>query len=263
MARFVPTPCPQEIARMSQRPSIVAGDEQSLLFSADGLRRIAESPLYDWMMQRGVMLWFLLFASMLGVGLANTAAGIDLAHPARLAWAQLGELLSRFFAVLFYLLAGWLSLVRAPALAKAPGLRPRLTALAAVTVLFALPLLPRLLDPPTWLLFLSAGLAFAGNVLALVALNRLGTSFSVMSEARKVVTDGPYRVVRHPIYLAEEIAIIGIFLPYWSWLAALLLVAHLALQLLRLGNEERVLAATLPDYADYARRTPRLVPGLW
>jgi protein-S-isoprenylcysteine O-methyltransferase Ste14 len=248
---------------MSQRPSIVAGDEPGLPLLGALPRSSAVAPLHDWLIQRGVMLWFLLLAILLGVGLVRSAGGLDLAHPSRLAWPEIGEVLARFFAVLFYLLAGWLSLVRAPAPAKAPGLQPRLTALAAATLLLALPFLPRLAAPPSWLLFLSAGLAFAGNGLALFVLNRLGTSFSVMSEARRLVTDGPYRILRHPLYLSEEIAIIGIFLLYWSWAAVLLLLGHLAVQLLRLSNEERVLEAAFPEYADYARRTARLIPGLW
>ena len=222
---------------------------------------IAGVALYDWLLHRAVTAWFLLLAATLGVGVFSGAA--RLVHSDALSWAAVGDLLSRFFTLLFFALAAWLTLVRSPPLAKARGLRPRITALLAVTLVFAVPLLPRLQEPPTALLFLSAGLALAGNALSLVALNRLGTSFSIMSEARRLVTDGPYRIVRHPLYLTEEIAIIGIFLPYWSWPAALLFSAHLAIQLLRLRNEERVLRATFPDYADYASRTARLIPGIW
>jgi protein-S-isoprenylcysteine O-methyltransferase Ste14 len=243
MARFH---CGAGDRNMAERPSTLAG-----------------AALYDWLLQRAVALWFLGLAATLGIGLAGTAAKLNLTHPGTIAWAAVGDMLSRLFTLLFFALAAWLSLVRAPAVAKARGLQPRLTALLAVTLVFALPLLPRLPTPPTWLLFLSAGLALLGNALALAALNRLGTSFSIMSEARRLVTDGPYRFVRHPLYLTEEIAIVGIFLPYWSWAAGLLFLVHLAVQLTRLHNEERLLRETFPDYADYARRTARLIPGIW
>ncbi len=246
---------------MAERPSTLAGDDAGLF--GERPRPGAAGPLYDWLLQRAVALWFLGLATTLGIGLAATAGKLDLTHPGTIAWAAVGDMLSRFFTLLFFALAAWLSLVRAPAVAKARGLQPRLTALLSVTLVFALPLLPRLPAPPTWLLFLSAGLALLGNALALAVLNRLGTSFSVMSEARRLVTDGPYRFVRHPLYLTEEIAIVGIFLPYWSWAAGLLFVVHLAVQLARLRNEEQVLRETFPDYRDYARRTACLIPGVW
>jgi len=129
--------------------------------------------------------------------------------------------------------------------------------------LFALPCLPPLADPPTWLLFLSAGLAFLGNGLAVLVLRWLGRSFSIMSEARKLVTSGPYRFVRHPLYVTEELAIFGIFLPYWTWIGATFFFLHLVVQLVRLNNEEKVLRAAFPEYADYALRTAQLVPRVW
>jgi len=215
---------------------------------------------YEWLTHRAVTLWFLLLALNLAFGIANATRKLD---PAALSLADVADLLSRFFTMVFFVNAAWLTLVRSPPLAKAKGFLPRLTALLAVMLLFALPFLPRLDPAPTWLLFLSAGLAFLGNGLALIVLGQLGRSFSIMSEARQLVTDGPYRIVRHPLYLTEEIAIIGICLPYWGWPMALLFLVHLAAQLVRLGNEERVLSDTFADYADYARRTARLIPGIW
>jgi protein-S-isoprenylcysteine O-methyltransferase Ste14 len=47
---------------------------------------------------------------------------------------------------------------------------------------------------------LSAGLIVVGHLLAVYALAWLGRSFSIMAEARRLVTDGPYAVVRHPLY---------------------------------------------------------------
>lgn len=249
---------------MSERPDAVAGDDPALpLRAGRPWRRRADPALCDRLLHLAIAAWFLLLATGVGFGLAGAAARLDVARPGGLAWAAVGDLLSRLFTLLFFALAAWLTLVRSPPRAKARGLAPRLTALLAVTLLFGLAFLPRLADPPAALLFLSAGLALAGNALALIALKRLGTSFSVMSEARRLVTDGPYRIVRHPLYLTEEIAVVGILLPYWSAAALLLFLAHLAVQLLRLGNEERVLRAAFPDYADYARRTARLIPGVW
>ena len=247
---------------MSEIPPAIMDETAPII--GDRLRRgLQGMTVPEWAMHRAVTLWFLLLAANLALGLLNSASRLDLAAPGTLTPADIADMLSRLFTLGFFVIAAWLTLVRSPPVAKAPGLWPRLTALLSVTLLFALPFLPRLDPAPTSLLFLSAGLAFLGNGLALLVLSRLGRSFSVMSEARQLVTAGPYRLVRHPLYLTEEIAIIGIFLPYWSWQAALLFLTHLAVQLLRLNNEERVLRATFADYADYARRTARLIPGLW
>jgi protein-S-isoprenylcysteine O-methyltransferase Ste14 len=247
---------------MSERPPAVLSEPAP--FFGDRLwRELRGTAIYEWAVHRVVTLWFLLLAINLAAGLIKSAETFDFAAPGAATAATLADMLSRFFTLGFFVIAAWLTLVRSEPLAKARGLMPRLTALLAVTLLFALPFLPRLDPAPTWLLFLSAALGFVGNALALLVLNRLGRSFSIMSEARGLVTGGPYRIVRHPLYLTEEIAIVGIFLPYWGWPAAALYLAHLSLQLVRLGNEERVLSETFPDYADYARRTARLVPGVW
>lgn len=246
---------------MSQNPPAAA--EPAAVFAGGRVwRELPASAIYEWVAHRAVALWFLLLAITLAIGLVDGARGLD-PVAGGISHAEIADLLSRFFTMAFFVTAAWLSLVRSRPVAKARGLLPRATALAAVTLLFVLPLLPRLDPAPTSLLFLSAGLAFIGNALALVVLNRLGRSFSVMSEARRLVTGGPYRIVRHPLYLTEEIAILGIFLPYWSWQALLLFLTHLAVQLLRLRNEERVLREAFADYADYARRTACLIPGIW
>ena len=103
-------------------------------------------------------------------------------------------------------------------------------------------------------------LIISGTIGAIVAASGLGGSFSLMPEARKLVTTGPYAVVRHPLYLAEMIGILGLVLQFqqpWS-----LLVGAMAfgLQYWRTVFEERVLLRAYPDYATYRARTWRFLP---
>ena len=77
------------------------------------------------------------------------------------------------------------------------------------------------------------------------------------------MTDGPYAIVRHPLYLVEEIAILGIFLQYRSWPAALVMLVHFTLQVERMRHEEQVLTEAFPEYTAYARRTSRIIPGIY
>jgi len=122
--------------------------------------------------------------------------------------------------------------------------------------------LPRI-DLPPELGALSTGLILCGNAFAIAVLFRLGRSFSVMAEARGLVTGGIYRHIRHPLYLAEEIAAVGCAIQFFSLWALLLLCVQLGFQLRRMTNEERVLEHRFPEYARYRQTTARLIPRIY
>ena len=84
-----------------------------------------------------------------------------------------------------------------------------------------------------------------------------------MPEARRLVTSGLYGVMRHPLYLAEELATLGILLQFLSVWALLLCAAHIAFQLRRMHNEEMLLAQAFTEYEAYRTRTARLLPGVY
>lgn len=151
---------------------------------------------------------------------------------------------------------------------QARGLVPRVTALLNAVVLPAAMVFPAGLGwvPST----ASTGVAVTGLILvgvghlvAAIVLGFLGRSFSIFPEARKLVTHGPYAVVRHPLYAAELFAVAGIAMQHWSWWVALMVVAQLGVLLGRMHFEEQVLGAEFPEYAAYRARTKRLIPGVW
>jgi protein-S-isoprenylcysteine O-methyltransferase Ste14 len=110
---------------------------------------------------------------------------------------------------------------------------------------------------------LSVALLLTGNILGIVAVLDLGRSLSIMPEARKLVTTGFYTRIRHPLYLAEEIALVGIAVQFRSLEAAAVLCLHFYCQIRRMDWEEDILTAVFPEYAEYERRSYRLVPGLY
>jgi protein-S-isoprenylcysteine O-methyltransferase Ste14 len=169
----------------------------------------------------------------------------------------------------FVVLVLALFVVRRRASQKAAGLWPRAAALAGS---FFFPAALQALE--RWkviapaedarLALAGAALVVSGYALALVALAYLGRSFSINAEARRLVTTGPYALVRHPLYLAETLAAAGMALGYASAPAFGALAVHAALQIQRARYEERVLAEAFPAEVEaYRERTPMFVPGLW
>lgn len=105
----------------------------------------------------------------------------------------------------------------------------------------------------------SAILVAIGASYALVSLAYLRASFSILPEARELVTNGPFALSRHPVYLGEAIAAIGVFLPL-AGVRSLALIPYLACQAIRIRWEEKVLEGEFPEYASYASRVPRYLP---
>jgi protein-S-isoprenylcysteine O-methyltransferase Ste14 len=82
--------------------------------------------------------------------------------------------------------------------------------------------------------------------------------------AQRVITFGPYRVIRHPGYTGAIAIFIAIPLALASWWGLLPAAFSIALLVVRTSWEDRLLKAELSGYAEYARRTRyRLLPGFW
>ncbi len=93
-----------------------------------------------------------------------------------------------------------------------------------------------------------------GAVLSLWPLWYLRRSFSLEPEARNLVTTGPYRLARHPIYTVYLLINAGILLRHLTVPFALVLAVWFVTLLLRIRYEEGVLSAAFPEYPEYRRR---------
>jgi protein-S-isoprenylcysteine O-methyltransferase Ste14 len=103
-----------------------------------------------------------------------------------------------------------------------------------------------------------ATLGLAYSVWGLAYLRR---SFSIIPEARRLVTGGPYRFSRHPVYLGEIVTAIGVNLATAGWPGALAVGYFIVAEVLRMRWEEKVLARAFPDqYPAYAARVSRFFP---
>src|SRR5713101_629089 len=140
----------------------------------------------------------------------------------------------------------------------------RLLTLAFFSILFAMNLVPSPARSESLVVLTASNLCLAvGMTEAIYALAYLRHRFSIVPEARGLVTSGPYRLVRHPIYLGEILAGFGLVLPTIIGLPAIVFVVFVAAEVVRTYYEERVLRRTYPEYAAYAAGTRRLIPFLF
>ncbi|HSO93017.1 MAG TPA: isoprenylcysteine carboxylmethyltransferase family protein, partial [Candidatus Dormibacteraeota bacterium] len=113
------------------------------------------------------------------------------------------------------------------------------------------------------------GLVLVADILATIGLAYsvwglayLRRSFSIIPEARRLVTGGPYALSRHPVYLGEVVAAIGVNLATSGWPGALAVAYFIGCELLRIRWEEGVLGRAFPnDYPAYATGVPRYLPN--
>lgn len=194
-------------------------------------------------------MWFMLLA--LGVAF-NIGSSADKPWPSLLSSVCLGT---------FYVLLALLTMTRSPAKAQADGVLPRIAAFVGTympwTIAFfgktdqALPNLA------------STACVLIGMIMMLITIRHLGRSFSLVPQARNVVQTGPYRWIKHPLYLAEEIAVLGVVLRNPTPLTAVLLVLHIGVQVCRILYEEDLLRRNCPEYSSYEASRWRVVPYVW
>lgn len=151
-------------------------------------------------------------------------------------------------------------LLRRPARSRLSGLKPQLAGYGGT---FLLPLFMAVAAhwKPQWLKMTAGSnltvVAFfvwaAGTVLAFVTLWHLRESFSVTPQARHPVFSGPYRVARHPMYLAYVLQYGAIVVTHTSLPFLLVFLLWLGLVLARIHYEEKVLVAVFPNYGIYRR----------
>jgi protein-S-isoprenylcysteine O-methyltransferase Ste14 len=120
---------------------------------------------------------------------------------------------------------------------------------------------------PSWVFYAGIAVMLIGIVIRQWSIAILGRYFSGVigtQEGQKVVESGPYQFIRHPSYTGAMLIEVGIGLALQSWGAVLVIAVIFAVVYgHRMIVEEKVLVADLGDsYADYMKRTKRLIPFL-
>jgi protein-S-isoprenylcysteine O-methyltransferase Ste14 len=202
-----------------------------------------------------VVLFTLTFGSN-AVTLSRHVSGTDAL------WQKASEVASSLLALCFCALVVRAYLRRGPATATDHGVLVWLAAPLATVVPLAMAAVPPRTQGPL-ATGVQLGLTLAGLSFSVWAVRSLATNLSIVPQARGTVAHGPYRLVRHPLYLGELVALTGLTVHAGRAAAFAVLGLEVVLQLYRAGREERLLTSEVAGYADYARRTRRLIPGVW
>jgi len=162
----------------------------------------------------------------------------------------------------FYALIIWCYLRRGRAVATSGSVTGYAAAVTATLLPLTLPLLrgapPRMSQQYAGYLLVVLGAGWA-----VWSLRFLGRSISVIAQAREVVDRGPYRLVRHPLYVGELVSALGVAIVVGTGWALCAWVVMCLLQAYRAVREEQVLLAALPGYRSYRARTAALLPGVF
>jgi protein-S-isoprenylcysteine O-methyltransferase Ste14 len=218
-----------------------------------GWEEFQQTKTYDLIAGLPLILWFGYGVVSLRPNLAADARDI-LLQPDQLIFTL------RFFALFasaaFNLLLIYLVVVRNRPVKRSAGFLPRFFGVAGTFLGVAIISLKPLNLSLPWQ-SIAAFLVFAGSLGSAIVLAKLGRAFSIMPEARLLVTGGPYAWARHPLYVTEFITILGTAIQFAQPWAALLAIGVVVFQVLRTVFEERILTEAYPGYASYQARVKR------
>jgi protein-S-isoprenylcysteine O-methyltransferase Ste14 len=148
----------------------------------------------------------------------------------------------------------------------------QLIMLAACAGFIGLIVVPALDERLAWS-HMPAAIIVVGS--ALMALGWLGTYFVFRENSftaatierapdQRVISSGPYALVRHPMYSSMLVMLLGMPIALGSWWGVLALLVMGPALILRIFDEEKFLVQELPGYAEYRQKVRyRLIPHLW
>jgi protein-S-isoprenylcysteine O-methyltransferase Ste14 len=228
-------------------------------FSVIWLSRLRAARAYESTVRVLGVSWFLVLALAVALKVVTHGQIMGIADFGPTGWPTL---LADVCLLLFYLTLCWVILQRRSPRARSDGVLPSVIAFAGTYLPWGI-IAFNPVETSASQNVASAVFLLIGSVSMVVVILHLGRSFSIVPQARRLVRTGPYAIVRHPLYLVEEVALLGTLLQYYSPLMLALFLAHGAVQVRRMLYEESLLRQTFPDYDDYARSTSRLIPYVW
>ena len=176
--------------------------------------------------------------------------------------------LEQHFSLTFYALTWWLItlqycifvtsyLTRYEARQKAQGfveiVFPFICAAMPFVLIADYPFRPETYDIER-LRFVSTSLVIGGTLVVIAGIVSLRKSFSIMTEVRKPVMSGIYRVTRHPMYVGSMITALGTLFQYWGLWNFFVFVVFCVFQVYRATREEIKIVKVFSEYGEYISR---------
>jgi protein-S-isoprenylcysteine O-methyltransferase Ste14 len=174
----------------------------------------------------------------------------------------LTDVVSKSSIICFLGLMSILFLIRLEPIEKARGIVPRVMAIAGTFFMSLVTFFPRA-NLTMVQTVIASSMCLVGTAMSIFVLTHLGRSYSLMAEARRLVTTGPYGIIRHPLYVTEELATFAVLIQFLSFSTLLIFLVHVLIQFQRMKNEEAVLEKAFPEYQAYKSSTARLIPGVY
>jgi protein-S-isoprenylcysteine O-methyltransferase Ste14 len=211
---------------------------------------------------------FVLAIVLLGLMLFLPAGTLFYWH----AWAFLCVLFIPFIFVVFYFLKNDPGLLQRRMKFKEKEVQQKLIIKLANLLFFIGILIPGLdyrygwSNVPIMLVIFSDIVIFLGYILIFFVFkeNSYTSRIVEVDKKQKVVSTGPYSIIRHPMYLGIILMYVFIPLALGSYFAMIFFIPVIILIIFRILNEEKVLTRDLKGYKEYMKKVKyRIVPGVW
>lgn len=107
-----------------------------------------------------------------------------------------------------------------------------------------------------------AGIFLALHAIYIIKIRNINITPTV-KENSVLVTSGPYKIIRHPMYIAQLIATLPLVIEYFTLIRMLIFILLTITLLIKIQYEEKGLNAHFPEYKEYATKTWKLIPYIY
>jgi protein-S-isoprenylcysteine O-methyltransferase Ste14 len=219
-------------------------------------------------LKKQVILRFIMAPIFLGLMLFLPAGSLDYWQ----AWIYCGILFIPMFFVVFYFLRKDPELLERRMRMKEKEEKQKTIQILGIIIFFIGFIIPGLdyryhwSNVPVSLVIAANAIVLSGYIFVFSVLreNSYASRIIEVEKGQKVITTGPYAIVRHPMYLGVLVMYLFTPLALGSYWAILFFLPLIPLLVSRLLNEEEVLARELPGYQEYCQKTRyHLIPFIW
>ncbi|MDP2721978.1 MAG: isoprenylcysteine carboxylmethyltransferase family protein [Bacteroidales bacterium] len=130
------------------------------------------------------------------------------------------------------------------------------------SLLFLLVSAPALALTPQGLLVEVAGIFLGLRAIYIMNIGNFNISPLIRANAI-LVEKGPYKYIRHPMYLAQVVMVAPLVVDYFTWIRMAVIMLLIVNLLVKIQFEEKQLESHFPGYAEYRQKTWKLIPFLY